>query len=240
MIAVIYALGTVFSLIFIKLILADSRISPSLKVVVFSISIIPMGKLIYFPIPFFYGLKLPFLFAVTTGLYWYFSKGLNRRSIVLFISTIIPFISLIYIQDPDHFFIYEYVEKAGIEQGLLTGTRDSAFLRLGVFWLLLIYCSAIYSALIHNWFNLFISARYFIYGTLAASFVGVIISILVWQGGIGVEELRLISVDAHITGHDDSFYRFNPGANVNEFSMILAFAMLLLAFARFSQRVNIC
>ena len=230
MLATIYTSGFLFAIIFLFAILLARKDLPFQdKLLLFSVSLIPLGKLIYLPIPGFYGLKVPFLVTSLVSLYWIARHKLKVNIAILFVPAIFAGMSLAWLEDPSWLFLYAYRERAGITG--LTGTTESVLLRVVSFVLLLLYCSSVYSCLRQRPLNTYVFARYFIYGTLASSFVGSIFFTQVWQGNFSVEDLAPISVDSHIVGN---FYRFNPGANVNEFSMILAFAMILLAFSRFS------
>lgn len=227
MLNALYFSGTAISLwLFATYLKPQMGVSLSTRFVIFSISIIPLGKLIYFPIPGFYGLKIPFLISALIGTLGMFLFKTRISSTRILIVALLPVISCIWLEDPTWFYLHDYYG----------GQTDSAGLRILVLVALLCYCIVVSDLLRRDPKLKQIFARAFISGTLYASFVGALIAQGVWMGEFTAEDIFPISVDTHIIdlagGH---FYRFNPGANVNEFSMIIAFSIILLKFAGYSK-----
>jgi len=237
MLIIIYSAGSIVAFLTLWYALQSSKYCIPERILLFSIGILPLGKLIYFPIPGFIGLKITFLVAIFSSLVWLVSRGLNQRGANLLILFCIAGISLGWLEDPSWLWFYNYVEKAGFEAGQETGTTESAALRVLAFAFLLLYCGTVITSIARRVELITVAARYFVVGTLLASIVGVIIFIGVWTGSLSVVDLAPISVDSHFIEGQVDFYRFNPGANVNEFSMILAFAIFLLFFVKWKLRI---
>jgi O-antigen ligase len=71
-----------------------------------------------------------------------------------------------------------------------------------------------------------IIASYYIVGTLFATAIGAVIFYGVFIGEFNVDNLQPITRDVHIIGN--KIFRFNPGANVDEFGEIIGYALLML------------
>jgi hypothetical protein len=231
MLTLLYSFGSVISLHFAAQIFRYRNISYLSKLILLSVTIIPLGKLIYLPVPGMMGLKFQFLFASLIGLISIVSSGINKKMLVVLLPISIALISILFLQDFSHLFFYQYIELAGYDAGNYTGGRESVLFRFLSLVTLLLYMMAIFNFILINSNNAYLLARYYIYGLIAASLVGLFIFIQVWIGNISVLDLAPISADSHIIGN---FYRFNPGANVNEFSMLIAFGILLLPFCKFT------
>ncbi|MGV0982100.1 MAG: O-antigen ligase family protein [Polynucleobacter sp.] len=199
-----------------------------------SIFIIPFGRLIYLPIPGFIGLKYSFIFSIFIFLIWVLTQNFKLKSTILLSLPFLSLLSLFYIENYDWILYYDYIEKAGIDAGNITGTTESSLLRVVSIFILTAYSMVVYSALVDNSTRIILSARVFVIATLLSSIIGCIIFSGVFFGLVSINDLEPISVGSpHVI--DDIFYRFNPGSNVNEFSMIIAFALFLLYFAHFSK-----
>lgn len=226
MLYVLYFSGSLISILFAYQIAWKFKKSLPEKVLLFSVAIMPLGKLIYFPIPGLIGLKFQFVITSLAGIYGLFVYGVRRESLKLFLLMTIPVFSILLLEDYQWFFInYIY----GNEQS------DSVGLRLVSLALLITYFVFVYGVILRNKNIVFDIAEKFIQGVVGACVVGTIIFYGVWNGVFSVDDLLPISADTHIV---DNFYRFNPGANVNEFSMILAFAIFFLKFARFNINIK--
>lgn len=200
------------------------------KLLIFSVALIPLGKLIYLPIPGMYGLKFSFIFGSVLAFFWFMYVGVKKRTWLLFITLFFPILSLIYIQNYDWILLYQ----------LSVDQKDSSLLRLFSYIGLLLYCATIYTAILKNK-NIYIRfADYYVIGTVLASIVGVYIFYFVLNGTYTSIDLEPVSAGVHVVNMSNvSIYRFNPGANVNEFSMILAYAIFLLPFTSFSTKTKI-
>ena len=230
LLTLIYLSGTVVAVIMLWVIFQSRRYHLPDKLLLFSIGITPLGKLVYLPIPGFYGLKVTFIVSIFSGIVWFVIRGFSHRAAKLLILCCVAGISLGWLEDPNWLGLYKYVEKAGFDAGNETGTTESAALRLLAFAFLILYSGSVSTAAKRQAELLSVMASYFVVSTIAASIIGVAIFIGVWFGSFTVEDLAPISVDSHILEGQVNFYRFNPGSNVNEFSMILAFAIFLLFF----------
>ena len=233
MLPFLYASGSLIALYLTFSIFAYKNIPKISRLVLISVAILPLGKLIYLPIQGFMGLKFQFIFSSIVGLLWFIFKGFNRNMLIILLPISISLLSIIFLEDYSQLFFYRYIELAGIDEGNYTGGRESVLFRFLSLCTLLIYAACIFSFILENKTNSYLVAKYFVNGVFLASLVGVIIFIQVWLGNISVIDLAPISADSHVVG---SFYRFNPGANVNEFSMLIAFAIFLLPFCRFNKK----
>ena len=235
----IYFSGGFFAIYSFYLIFSNRKYHLPEKLLLFSVSIIPLGKLIYLPVPSgFYGLKFQFLMSIIVSLIWITLRGLSNRAVILLVLTCIAGMSLGWLEDPRWLGLYSYVEKAGYGAGQETGTSDSAALRILAFSFLVMYSASIATALKRNEELLVSMSHHFVIGTIVSSIIGSIIFICVWNGLVSIQDLLPISVDLHIIESENNFYRFNPGANVNEFSMILTFALILLFFVKWNNRIK--
>jgi len=232
MLTLIYGAGTIVALITFLVAMKSIAYTLPERLMLFSVGILPLGKLIYFPIPGLYGLKVTFLVASLIGLLWLVRPGLNPRASKLLILICIVGLSFGWLENPSWLWLYQYVEKAGFDAGQVTGTTDSVVLRVLAFAFLILYCGSVSTAITRRPELLTIISRYFVVGTLAACIIGVVIFFGIWFGSLSVDDLAPISVDSHVIENEGSFYRFNPGANVNEFSMIIAFSLFLLVFVK--------
>lgn len=229
MLPILYSLGYfVFVILALKIFLFQKvTYSWIEKLLIFSVSLIPLGRLIYFPIPGLVGLKFAFIYGAIVSFIWLIVRGIRFNLLFVFMILIIPLTSLIYIENIDWVFLYQ----------LNAEQSDSSALRFLSILILVLYSAVIYSAIYKNPRILSIVADYFILGTIYASLIGVGISLMVLTGKIDADGLAPLSAGVHIVNMGGvNFYRFNPGANVNEFSMILAYAIFLTPFSKFSKR----
>jgi hypothetical protein len=233
MLTILYASGSLISLYFIAHISLYKNLTILSKMILISVAILPLGKLIYLPIPGLMGLKFQFIYASLVGLVWLFEKGLNRNMLIIIFPISISLFSVFFLKDYSHVFFYRYVELAGFDAGNYTGGMESVLFRFLSLCTLLLYMACIFSFINENPHHIYLIAKHYVYGVLYASFIGIYIFIQVWFGNISVADLAPISADSHLVGN---FYRFNPGANVNEFSMLVAFAVFLLPFCKLSNK----
>lgn len=231
MLTLLYSSGSLISFFFGTQIFRYKNIPFVSKLILLSVALIPLGKLIYLPVPGMMGLKFQFLFASFVGLFSVVELGINKKMLVALLPISIALISILFLQDFSHLFFYQYIELAGYDAGNFTGGSESVLFRFLSLVTLILYMISIFNFIQINSNNILLLAKYYIYGLIAASLVGLFIFIQVWIGNISVPDLAPISADSHIIGN---FYRFNPGANVNEFSMLIAFGILLLPFCKFT------
>ena len=236
MLTLLYSSGSIVSFFFGSQILRYKNIPLTSRLVLFSVALVPLGKLIYLPIPGMMGLKFQFLFASLVGIIWIINFGINKKMLLSLFPVSMALISILFLNDFSYLFFYQYIELAGYDAGNFTGGRESVLFRFLSIVTLIFYMIAVFSFLQKNTLNAYLLARYYIYGLLAASIIGIFIFIQVWTGNLSVADLAPISADSHIIGN---FYRFNPGANVNEFSMLIAFGILLLPFCKFPNYIFI-
>ncbi|WP_019556947.1 O-antigen ligase family protein [Thiomicrorhabdus arctica] len=229
MLSILYSLGYFAFVIIALKIFIFQKITYSWveKLLIFSVSLIPLGKLIYFPIPGLTGLKFSFIYGAIVSFIWLMVRGVHSNVLFIFMILIIPLASLLYIENINWVFLY----KLNAEQ------NESSALRFLTILILVLYSTVIYSAIYKNPRMLSTVAEYFILGTIYASIIGAGISLMVLTGNLDSAGLEPISAGVHIIHMAGvNFYRFNPGANVNEFSMILAYAIFLTPFTKFSKR----
>jgi hypothetical protein len=238
MLQALYASGSLITIFLLVHISLYRNISILSKLVLLSVAILPLGKLIYLPISGLMGLKFQFIFSSIVGVLWFFKKGFNRNMLIILLPIFVSLISIFFLKDYSQIFFYKYVELAGFDAGNYTGGMESILLRFFSISALLIYMSCIFSFIDENRDHVYLIAKYYVSGVIFASLVGIFIFIQVWFGNISVADLAPISADSHLVGN---FYRFNPGANVNEFSMLVAFAIFLLPFCNLSnQKLILC
>jgi O-Antigen ligase. len=177
-----------------------------------------------------YGLKFAFIFGSIVAFFWFMYIGIHRSAQVLFLAALFPVLSLLYIQNYEWIFLYQLNEQQ----------TESSLLRLASYLALLLYSGVIYTSILRNK-ELYIKfADYYVIGTLLASIIGVVLFYLVLKGSVSYDGLAPISAGVHIVNIGGiRFYRFNPGANVNEFSMILAYAIFLMPFTSFSRKTKL-
>ena len=117
MLTLLYSFGSVISLHFAAQIFRYRNISYLSKLILLSVTIIPLGKLIYLPVPGMMGLKFQFLFASLIGLISIVSSGINKKMLVVLLPISIALISILFLQDFSHLFFYQYIELAGDAAG---------------------------------------------------------------------------------------------------------------------------
>jgi hypothetical protein len=100
----LYSAGSFFAILFIFRICIKHSYTNKEKLLISLASIIPLGKLIYFPIPGLMGLKIQFIFACLAGLTVLVSGILVRQWILLFGLIALPFFSVIWLEDYEFFF----------------------------------------------------------------------------------------------------------------------------------------
>ncbi len=218
----LYSAGYFFAILFIFRICKKNSNTNKEKLLISLASIIPLGKLIYFPIPGLMGLKVQFIFASLAGLLALLS-GITPRQWILFFGLIVfPFFSVIFLEDYGVFIVNNLYGEDQI---------DSVLFRLVTLVLLISFMFFVSNTIKRNPFLIKDVSVAFISGAIASCFVGILIFIGIWYQTLSVQDLLPISSDTHVV---DKFYRFNPGANVNEFSMILAFSIFMLPLTGYS------
>jgi hypothetical protein len=229
MLLALYLAGTMIAIILLIKHLFLSNEPLLVRWLLFSVAIVPLGKLIYFPLPGFVGLKVAFLVSMLVGIIGIFYGKISSSSLTPLYIMILPIASILWLEDPEWFFLHNFYP----------GQTDSVGLRLLVLASLICYFILV-SEYIKRYPKLVYGiARAFVSGTLYASSVGVVIAVGIWNGLWSAEDIFPISVDTHVADTDGGgFYRFNPGANVNEFSMIIAFAIFLIRFAEYPRTTS--
>ena len=195
---------------------------------------VPLGKLVYLPGTDGFGVTAAALLLPIFAALYISTRRISWQSVLIPLTVLtLALLSLVSLQDISKLGIYNYVEIAGYHSGE-TGTKDSVLGRL----VFILAYGAIYiaiiamgvrdsSAVVRLW-------RWFSRGVIVASIVGVGIFAGVALGSLDSDSISAISAHSHIvvTGVLD-FYRFNPGANVNQFGK---YAAIGLAFTLLMQR----
>ena len=133
--------------------------------------------------------------------------------------------SLLSLEDVAHLGFYNYEAVSGYHVGE-TGTRNSILIRLLFLASFLTTVVAVSSICRRNPKVCLDLWHWFTKGTIAASLIGIAIFALVAVGKINYDWLDSVSAGYHVVevaGLD--FYRFNPGANVNQFGKYAAIAL---------------
>lgn len=187
-----------------------------------TVASIPYGKMIYVPI--FSNAangKLSYLLVIVTVLI-VFRKNILKDSVFIF-SFLFLYLGALYYGNPVS------QDLRGLE-GLNTLYRVTIFLLFFLFTLSIIYYTDIKK----------IRKLAFVYiqGTLFTTIVGLVMFYMIFQGLVSENDLKIFIVagDIHIVGN---FFRFNPGSNVNEFSQILVYAIILLFYFESKLMFNI-
>jgi hypothetical protein len=222
MLAFLYSIGWLSALWRLGVYLKQDTFDFGLKERLFCwlVFCIPMGKLLYFHFSGLIGLKITFVvWTLIGGFACFWSLCLKRiklSALLLFCALLFfPVLSLGFLADPWSLIAYT-----------ADGQTDSLLARL-------ISLSALVLFMLYVWhfcstFGVQPLLKAFMDGMIVASIIGVFIFVLVYSGQVGVDELLAISADTHIVS---LVYRFNPGANVNEFGILAAYALLLVRFS---------
>lgn len=178
---------------------------------------IPLGKLLFFHYSGLIGLKITFflwaLIAPTLFIIYFLNQAIKLRYFLIFcLIGFFPFLSLGFLNEPAWLFIYN-----------LDGQTDSLLLRYFSLCVLILFMLSVFDFC--ETFGARPLIRAFVDGVVTSSLIGVIIFALVYFGWIGAIDLMPISADTHIVS---SVYRFNPGANVNEFGIMAVYALFLI------------
>lgn len=199
------------------------------KVLLFTISSVPIGKLAYFDLPFASGFKFNFLLCCLTLLLpciIILHRGIFHISWSLFplIFILPPFVSLFSLKDIGYLLYYSIGEQK--ESALL---RFMSVVILSCFSSWIAFSGEKYIQAFH------IMAEQFLRGIMFTTLVGLVIFHGVWTGWFPLADLQPITAGYHVIG---KFFRFNPGANVNEFGMILGYGIVLLILVRWPMRIK--
>lgn len=193
---------------------------------------VPLGKLVYLPGTGGFGITAASVLLPVSAVLYISTRKFPFQSVLIpLVILVLALLSLVSLKDAGMLGVYNYREVSGYHQGE-TGTRDSVLGRLvfipayGAIYLAVIAMAARDSmAMIRLW-------RWFTCGAILASIAGIVIFAGVALGVLDSDSIRMISAHSHIveTGAFD-FYRFNPGANVNQFGKYaaigLAFTLLI-------------
>lgn len=185
------------------------------------ISCTPLGKLLYIPDVGVPGLKINFLLASLIAM-WYFlelflRKVYDSRFVIPLLALFPVILSLFFLED----------RFSGVFHSAYDGQRDSVPLRVFSFAILLGMALKLAwligedktKRFLFDCMEAYLAACFFAIGA------GLIFSVSMWYGFISIEDLQPVSADVH---EINGFYRFNPGANVNEFGMIIGYALIFL------------
>ena len=185
------------------------------------VSLIPIGKLFYLPIPGLVSVKAAFIFTSVVGgtsLLLSFIKGAQRFALLPFIFCIPALLSLIFLYPPSQASFV--AAPADVAEG------GSTLLRLISVFLTSAYCSYTIVYVSKNDGAERDIATYYIVATLFATVIGAFIFYGIFFGQLSRADVVPVSVqEVHIVGR---LFRFNPGANVNEFGQIVGYALLML------------
>jgi hypothetical protein len=223
----IYALYFSGYLFFLYTILGLERGRPRTeRLLLISVALIPIGKLFYLPVQSLMGFKFCFVFACIALLLLAirsFCRSVPLDTAVLFpLLFLVPaLISLPFLHDVRMLFKYSLGE----------GQVDSVLARLISLAVLVMYASWVASFVAHATDGFKSIAAVYSNALLFTCLIGYVIFALVFLGRLHVEDLLPISADTHLVG---DIYRFNPGANVDEFGTLLGYGIMLVLWLDWS------
>jgi hypothetical protein len=223
----IYTLYSVGYLFFLYTILRLERGRPGAeRLFLISVALIPIGKLFYLPVQSLMGFKFCFVFAciaLTLLAIRSFCQPVPIDAAVLFpLLFLVPaLISLPALRDVRMLFKYSIGE----------GQVDSVLARLISLAVLAMYACWIASFVAHATDGFKTIAAVYSNALLFACLIGYVIFALVFGGRLHLEDLLPISADTHLVG---DIYRFNPGANVDEFGTLLGYGIMFVLWLDWS------
>jgi hypothetical protein len=216
MIHLLYSFGYMFFL-YAALRLGRNCAGPD-RLFLVVLAMVPLGKLVYFPVPWLMGFKFCFLFlclALPFLAVRYCTAKVETTFLFPLLFLIPAAMSLAFLSDITMLFKY----SIGGEQTDSVLARFVALAALAMFacWV------ARFVVRVPKGFRTI--AVVYTDALLFATLVGYVITVLVFVGRLTVEDLLPISADTHLV---DIVYRFNPGANVNEFGMLLGYGIMFV------------
>lgn len=209
----------------------DGLLTLSLWLSVFAV---PLGKLIYLPGTGGFGITAAAILLPISAALYVATRRVSLQSMLILLAFLtLAILSLVSLQDIAKLGIYNYREISGYHSGE-TGTKDSVLGRLvfipayGLIYIaILSMAERDHSAVIRLW-------SWFSRGVIVASIVGSGIFAGVALGVLDSDSISGISAHSHVVKTPAfDFYRFNPGANVNQFGK---YAAIGLAFILLVQR----
>jgi hypothetical protein len=206
--------------IFLSHLIFKKKISPQEFFILLGVALTPIGKLFYLPVPGLDSVKMSFIyFSLTSSLFLLLKgfSGIKLKILFPFFFLIPPVLSIVLIDSS--------LGAWFMTRNPLTGAGDTPLLRVvSVFFLAgtASYCAYYIAERPEFAKNI---ATMYVASTLFASFVGSIIYYGLVTGQLTIPDIEPISLQVHFGGIT---YRFNPGANVNEFGQIAGYAIILL------------
>ncbi len=202
------------------------------KFLVLPVVATPLGKLLYLPVIAVDGLKASFvLCALGVGVFT-FNTMVKRKRFSAFIwlqlICMVPIgLSLLGV-DKNINIIWDRLYESQYDSILLRSLSYLIFATYGCF------VAASLKKQPPAFQELLINS--FLQSTVVATLLGVVIFAGVWVRALDVVDLTPISVDTHIV---DNFYRFNPGANVNEFGVLAGYAIFFVQYRAIGHRMTL-
>jgi O-antigen ligase len=189
------------------------------------ISLIPVGKLFYLPVPGLTSVGMSFVYtsllaiaAMTLAMI----RGIPRGVLLPLVFFLPVMLSLLFLSSTS--------QEWFLSPSAASGTSETGILRVISVLLITIFSTYCAYYTLENADARRDVAVYFIVATLFATAVGAVIFYGVFIGVFDMVNLQPISRDVHIV--DNKIYRFNPGANVNEFGQIIGYALLMLRWTQ--------
>ena len=207
-----------------------------------SVLAVPLGKLIYLPGTGGSGITAAAMLLPIATLGYILKRRFSYQiTIIPLAMFILAVLSLVSLDDLAMLGVYNYREISGYYSGE-TGTRDSVLGRLVFLVALLVTYIAVVAMAKENRLAILRLWMWFTRGVVIASVAGVAIFAGIAYRVFDAGAISGISAHSHIvqTGAFD-FYRFNPGANVNQFGKYaaigLAFTLLIQGPYKFRSSV---
>lgn len=217
---IIYFSSYVFVLLLLVSLNISSKRRTSEVFFILGVCLVPIGKLFYMPLPGFVSIKAAFVYAAVVGgvtflLSWL--RGIDRFALVPFVF-LVPILLSIMFMAPQF-----YGAFLSSPDGSGNGT---IMLRLVSIAITSMYAAAVLIHVSTNPNAVRDVAVYYVGASLFATAVGAIMFYGIFVGQLTIVDITPVTVDEpHISGR---FFRFNPGANVNEFGQVVGYALLML------------
>lgn len=197
---------------------------------VIGVLLVPIGKLFYLPIPGMVSVKAAFIYTGVIGsviLLIRLIEGIPRAVLFPILFTVPILLSVVFL---DRAMQGVFLSSGG-------GNNGTAFLRLISIFLSTIYCCYVIDHIRASETGYHDVARYYVIATLFATAIGALIFYGLFIGQLSMADVTPISVGRpHVIG--GKIFRFNPGANVNEFGEIIGYALLMLRWTQWRTSIK--
>ncbi len=217
---IIYYSAYAFTLYIILRLAMDRKRNLTDVLFLLGVSLLPIGKLFLIPGARLVSVKAGFIFTTIVAcitMLLAFIRGVEKFAFVPFLIMLPVLLSILFLFEPLQDI---FVSSEG------EGAFGTPLLRVISILFTCIYCAYVLVYVAQNKNAKRDIAIYYTLATLFAIAIGMFITYGLFTGTVTRNDLMPVSVeDVHVAGR---IFRFNPGASVNEFGEIIAYAIFML------------